>query len=84
VKLNLSHDQFLAQRAELYKKGFPRPVLGDGYKKRAKYDEAAIDAWLDSKMDPKLRECRQEIRRTVRSAASNWEQVLEQRLRRAA
>ena len=86
AKLGRSYHWFMKKenRAELYAQGFPRPVLGAGPQERAAYDPAAIDAWLDNKMDPALRSSKAETARGVGNAAINWEHIVAQRAQAAA
>ncbi|MDP2205877.1 MAG: hypothetical protein Q8K65_06165 [Alphaproteobacteria bacterium] len=55
AKLGRSTNWFLRHRDTLFARGFPRPVLGDAKNGRPRWDEGAIDAWLDSQMSPELR-----------------------------
>ncbi|MDI1227380.1 MAG: hypothetical protein PSY14_06835 [bacterium] len=80
AKLNRSAKWFYENRAALYTKGFPRPVLGDSDGGRAAYDEGAIDAWLDSKMDPALRSDRQLVGQQVARQVRPYDTILQQRL----
>lgn len=84
AKLNRSYHWFTKNRAALYAQGFPRPVLGAGAQERAAYDPAAIDAWLDNKMDPSLRASAAETARAAGNAATNWEHIVAQRAQAAA
>ncbi len=79
VKLGRSHDWFLKNRETLHADMFPRPVIGDGPRRRGRYDEGAIDAWLDSKMDPRLRQDRDAIRNVV-IASAKYDELLAERL----
>lgn len=76
-KLGRSHDWFCRNRDFLYAQKFPRPIFGDCKHGRARYDEGAIDAWLDSKMDPALRPGQQ---REISHFTKDWTIILEQRL----
>ncbi len=81
-KLGYSTGRFAALRAQLVSaRRFPLPVFGGGGRgRKARYDEGAIDAWLDAQMDPALRATRDTPRAIVHEAARDWEAVLEQRL----
>ncbi|MBL8713219.1 MAG: hypothetical protein JNM12_09985 [Alphaproteobacteria bacterium] len=81
AKLGHSYTWFLEHRKELQARGFPRPVLS-GALGRDRYDEAAIDAWLDAQMDPALR-AQPDSARVVASFPA-YDQILEQRLQRNA
>jgi len=83
AKLGRSHDWFCRSRPELYKSGFPRPIFGDCKHGRARYDEGAIDAWLDSKMDPALRRGPKQVIFSD-SFTKDWSSILEQRLQGGA
>jgi predicted DNA-binding transcriptional regulator AlpA len=50
-KLGMSQDTFVARRRELEEDGFPLPVPIPG---RPRYDEKAVDLWLDGFIDPDL------------------------------
>ncbi|HCS22818.1 MAG TPA: hypothetical protein DIW20_03635 [Rhodospirillaceae bacterium] len=76
-KLGRSTNWFLRTRDQLHKRGFPRPVLGDGKNGRPRWDEGAIDAWLDSQMSPDLRALRQG---SAKVSATDYTAQLEQRL----
>lgn len=47
-KLGITVEKFYRNRPELEADGFPRPVLGN--MSGARWDPAAIDRWLDSKI----------------------------------
>lgn len=79
-KLGRSVEYFMRTRHDLFRSGFPRPVFGDQKHGRARWDEGAIDAWLDSRMDPSLRAQRPQIT----NAGRDWQSVLAQRLERMA
>lgn len=76
-KLGRSVNWFMRSRADLFRRGFPRPLLGDAPYGRPRWDEGAIDAWLDSQMQPELRA----LRGTARAAGTeDYTRTLEQRL----
>jgi predicted DNA-binding transcriptional regulator AlpA len=74
-KIGYSKDWFIRNKESLFKQGFPRPTLGDKPHGRARFDDSAIDAWLDSRMPKELRNTRAEVSR----AAEDWSAVLETR-----
>lgn len=65
-KIGYSTEWFYRNRAGLYKQGFPEPVLGSGLYGQARYDDRAIDLWLDSRMDPNLRDHKPHLQDAVR------------------
>jgi predicted DNA-binding transcriptional regulator AlpA len=58
-KLGRSPVWFTRHKDELYAQKFPRPVLGDCEHGRPRWDESAIDAWLDMQMPQELRAMRE-------------------------
>lgn len=54
-KIGCSARTFKVKRPQLEGDGFPKPVLPADQYGTNRWDEAAIDAWLDSRMDPALK-----------------------------
>lgn len=67
-------------RADMEQQGFPAPIRGKEKWQHARWDEGAIDAWLDSKMDPALRGGG----RIEAVHTKDWSSILEQRLQATA
>ena len=78
-KLGYSKSWFEHNKTKLEANGFPPPVLDTDKFGTRRWDNYAIDAWLDSKMDPQLRE--QSSRDTTRAATIDWSAKLSQRAR---
>lgn len=57
-KVGMSRSSFDKKRATLEIDGFPRPALQKDLYGSEKWDEHAIEIWMDSKMDPNLIELR--------------------------
>lgn len=55
AKLNLSVESFRSTRERLYAQGFPPPVFGNSRYGHGRWDPAAIDRWLDTRMPKHLR-----------------------------
>lgn len=53
-KLGYSRAWLSKNRDRLEEMGFPRPILGGGFGSPLRWDERAIDLWLDSKMSQEL------------------------------
>lgn len=53
-KLGMSANWFYRNRKYLYLEGFPLPVFGRARHGQARYDEKAIDLWLDTHMSKDL------------------------------
>lgn len=53
-KLTYSKSTFNRRREDLERAGFPRPVLEADEFGSTRWDEKAIDLWLDGRMEPKL------------------------------
>jgi predicted DNA-binding transcriptional regulator AlpA len=70
-KLSQTADGFSRKRKGLEAEGFPPAVLGRG--RGARWDPAAIDAWLDQRMPKALRSSQSE-------AGPDWEARLIERL----
>ena len=67
-------------RNTLEQLGFPEPILGGGMGSPLRWDERAIDLWLDSKMPVALREYADDHRINVKNLDTrNIEQQLQQR-----
>ena len=64
-------NRFYRKRQELEREGMPKPSLGNGRGQR--WDEQAIDAWLDNRMPAHLRKAAQKAQET------NWDDLLDQR-----
>lgn len=81
-KMGYSIDSWYSYgRTDMEKQGFPAPIRGKAKGQHARWDEGAIDAWLDSKMDPALRAAG---RTEVTGYTKDWSNILEQRLQAAA
>lgn len=80
-KMGYSIDSWYSYgRTDMEREGFPTPIRGKKKGQHARWDEGAIDAWMDSKMDPALRVGgRMEVTHT-----KDWSNILEQRLQVAA
>lgn len=55
AKLDQSQSSFERKRAQLEQDGFPPPVLKKDLYGSEKWDEAAIDLWLDNQMPDHLK-----------------------------
>lgn len=51
-KLQISVDRFYRIRADLERKGFPKPMTGFG---THRYDPLAVDLWFTAQLSPTLR-----------------------------
>lgn len=54
-KLSTSASTFVRQRTDLEGRGFPPPVFGGGTGSTLRWDERAIDLWLDLQLPAGLR-----------------------------
>lgn len=54
AKLGYGRKWFDQHRLRLEQDNFPKACLGNDQYGHARWDEAAIDLWLDSKIDPSL------------------------------
>ena len=62
---------FYRNRKGLETEGMPKPAIGNGRGQR--WDEQAIDAWLDGRMPAKLRKAARQAQET------DWDTLLDQR-----
>lgn len=76
-KLGFSLDWFYRNKNRLFKNGFPPPVFGNRRHARARWDDGAIDLWLDLKMPADLR---QAAGGNPAAASRDWDSDLENRL----
>ena len=77
-RLGFSRAWFEKYRAKLEREcGFPAPVLDADQFGGRRWDSHAIDAWMDSRMDPHLRQA--DKRQAVNDAATNWSGELSKR-----
>lgn len=77
-KLGRTHNWFCREKQNLYRQNFPRPVLGDRKHGHARWDPAAIDAWLDLRMPADLRSQHQHAAKPV--ATVDYNAILQNRL----
>jgi predicted DNA-binding transcriptional regulator AlpA len=76
--LGFSKAWFDKHRARLERDhGFPAPVLDADEFGGRRWDSRAIDAWMDSRMDPHLRQA--DRRQAVNDAATDWRGELSKR-----
>lgn len=80
AKLGQPHDWFTNYRGSLEAIGFPSPCLPADDFGEELWDEAAIDLWLDSRIDPRLSGTAATGARAIADTA-NWEQHLNDRAR---
>jgi hypothetical protein len=77
AKIDMSIPTFKKYRPGLEAAGFPPPCLAADMFGVAKWDERAIDLWLDSRMPKTLRQ--RLDKREVVEASRDWSTILEQR-----
>lgn len=72
-KLGFSLDWFYRNKTGLLKNGFPPPVFGNRRHARARWDDGAIDLWLD-------RQIPADLRGDSAAASRDWDSDLDKRL----